>query len=84
MAKYLKGVQTITSEPEVIVVVGQSEEQNAIDEAKCLNLRTVTILDTNSNPNIADLFIPASDDSSSGIPLILDELAEAVLAGQNS
>jgi ribosomal protein S2 len=43
-----------------------------------------TILDTNSNPNIADLFIPASDDSSSGIPLILDELAEAVLAGQNS
>jgi ribosomal protein S2 len=39
---------------------------------------------TNSNPNIADLFIPASDDSSSGIPLILDELAEAVLAGQNS
>ena len=84
LAKYLKGVQTITSEPEVIVVVGQSEEQNAIDEAKCLNLRTITILDTNSNPNIADLFIPASDDSSSGIPLILNELADAVLAGQNS
>merc|ERR1712094_77845 len=33
LAKYLKGVQTMISEPEVIVVVGQSEEQNAIDEA---------------------------------------------------
>tara|TARA_B100001094_G_scaffold330526_1_gene395941 strand:+ start:10901 stop:11578 length:678 start_codon:yes stop_codon:yes gene_type:complete len=83
LAKYLKGVQTMTSEPEVIVVVGQHEEQNAIDEAKCLNLRTITILDTNSNLNQADLFIPASDDSSSGIPIILDELADAVLIGQN-
>ena len=82
LSKYLAGVCSMTSEPDVVVVVGQQEEQNAINECRCLGLRTITILDTNSNPDLADLYIPASDDSAHGIPIILNKLAKAILIGR--
>nr|YP_009646389.1 ribosomal protein S2 [Chloroparvula japonica]QBX98152.1 ribosomal protein S2 [Chloroparvula japonica] len=82
LSKYLAGVCSMTSEPDVVVVVGQQEEQNAINECNCLGIRTLTLLDTNSNPAFADLYIPASDDSAHGVPIILNQLANAINIGR--
>jgi len=41
-------------------------------------LRTITILDTNCDPQLTDLFIPANDDSTKSIDLILNQLTEAL------
>ena len=66
------------SEPDVVIIVGQKEEAIALNECKKLNLRTVTLLDTNCNPNAADLFVPVNDDSIKAIRYVLNEFAEAI------
>ena len=82
LEKYLSGLQTMTSIPDVVIIIGQLEEINAVKECKKLNLRNITILDTDCNPMLADLFIPANDDSVSSIRLILNELVQSILIGQ--
>jgi len=49
---------------------------------KKLGLRTITILDTDCDPKLADLFIPANDDSVSSLELILNQLCSAINAGK--
>ncbi len=48
------------------------------DGNKSSMLRTITLLDTNCDPAFADLFIPANDDSTKSIELILNQLTDAL------
>jgi small subunit ribosomal protein S2 len=57
---------------------------NAVKECNKLGIRTITLLDTNCDPSLADLVIPANDDSIRSVELIMNELKEAVLKGQST
>lgn len=78
---YLGGLQEMNQLPDVVIIIGQKEEMNAVLECKKLGLRSITILDTDCDPQLADLFIPANDDSVSSIELILTELTNAIRRG---
>jgi len=82
LSRYLKGIKNMEKIPDIVIIIGQSEEMNALKECKKLGIRTITILDTDCDPSLADLFIPANDDSISSIKLLLDEFVEAVKKGQ--
>lgn len=82
LSKYLGGVKKMTALPDIVIIVGQSRELNAVQECNRLGIRTITILDTNSDPDLADFFIPANDDSLRSIELILMKLSEAIVRGQ--
>lgn len=82
LEKYLSGLQTMTEIPDVVIIIGQVEEMNAVKECQKLGLRNITILDTNCNPLSADLFVPANDDSVSSIKIILNEFVESIIIGQ--
>ena len=68
--------------PDVVIIVGQLEEMNAVRECQKLGIRSITILDTDCNPTLADLFIPANDDSVASLQLILNSFLEAIRQGQ--
>jgi small subunit ribosomal protein S2 len=68
--------------PDIVVLVGQPKEVNAVKECNKLGIRTITLLDTNCDPSLADLIIPANDDSIRSVELILNELKEAIQKGQ--
>ena len=70
--------------PDIVIIIGQSEEINAVRECKKLGIRTITILDTDCDPSLADLFIPANDDSISSIKLLLGECVKAIKKGQQN
>jgi small subunit ribosomal protein S2 len=82
LERYLGGLKDMTKLPDIVIIVGQVEEMNAVLECKKLGLRSITILDTDCDPKLADLFIPANDDSVSSIRLILNELSSAISQGQ--
>lgn len=82
LERYLGGLKEMERFPDVVIIVGQTEEMNAVLECKKLGLRSITILDTDCDPLLADLFIPANDDSVSSIRAILSELTQAILAGR--
>jgi small subunit ribosomal protein S2 len=63
-------------------VVDARKEYLALREARKLNIPTVGVLDTDSDPDTVDVAIPANDDSIRAIEIILNELADAVAIGK--
>lgn len=82
LQKYLGGVKNMKALPDVVIIIGQPEEMNAVRECQKLGIRTVTILDTNCDPTFADLFIPANDDSVASLQYILSQFLTAIQLGQ--
>lgn len=78
LRKYLGGIESMKSEPDVVIIVGQKEEAIALNECEKLGIRTITLLDTNCNPDSADLFIPVNDDSIKAIRSVLTYLSTEI------
>ena len=78
----LGGVRKMTRLPGAVVVVDARKEYLALREAHKLEIPTVGILDTDSDPDTVDVAIPANDDSIRAIEIILNELADAVAIGK--
>ncbi len=74
-------IAELTRLPAAIFVVDIMKEHIAIAEAKRLNIPTFAIVDTNSNPNQVDHPIPANDDASTSIKVIVEVITKAVEEG---
>jgi small subunit ribosomal protein S2 len=73
----LDGVRKMSRLPAAVVVVDAKKEYLALREAQKLNIPTVGVLDTDSDPDTVDVAIPANDDSIRAVEIILSELAAA-------
>ena len=74
-------IANMTRLPAAVFVVDISKEHIAISEARKLNIPTFAIVDTNSDPNEVDFAIPANDDSSTSIRVIVDTLIAGIKEG---
>ena len=74
-------ISHLTRLPSAIFIVDIKKEHIAVAEAKKLNIPTFGIVDTNSNPNEVDFVIPANDDASKSIEVIMDSIAAAITEG---
>jgi small subunit ribosomal protein S2 len=72
--RFLGGVATLKSMPELIVVGSATEDKIAIAEAQRMNIPVVAITDTDVNPTEIDYPIPANDDAPKAVELILQSL----------
>ncbi|WP_267383596.1 30S ribosomal protein S2 [Cyanobacterium sp. uoEpiScrs1] len=81
--KYLGGIKTMRKPPDIVVVVDQRREYNAISECQKLGIPIISLLDTNCDPDFADIPIPANDDAIRSIKLILGKLADAIYEGRH-
>jgi len=78
----LQGVRTMSRLPGAVIVVDAKKEYLALCEARKLEIATIGLLDTDSDPDTVDVAIPANDDSIRAIDLLLNELADAVAIGK--
>ena len=114
LMKFFGGIKNLKDIPDLVFIIGQDSEMNAVREclklqkmnsipAKTLDidprsgkpgsgaskksiskdtnvqgLRTITLLDTNCDPELADLFIPANDDSAKSLNILLDEFTKVL------
>jgi len=74
-------IADLTRLPAAIFIVDISKEHIAVAEAKRLNIPTFAVVDTNSDPNQVDYVIPANDDASTSIELIVGTVVAAVEEG---
>jgi small subunit ribosomal protein S2 len=81
LEKNLGSIADLSRLPAAIFVVDISKEHIAIAEARKLNIPTFAIVDTNSDPNIVDFPIPANDDASKSISLIVGKMVLAIEEG---
>jgi len=80
----LGGLTTMVQVPDIAIVVDPKREATAIAECKKLGITIISILDTNCDPNLIDIPIPANDDAVRSIKLIISTLADAIIIGKQS
>jgi small subunit ribosomal protein S2 len=78
----LEGIRTMAKLPGAMFVIDVNREVNALREARTLGIPTVCLVDTDGNPDLADIAIPGNDDSMRSIEVIVREIAEAIRQGK--
>lgn len=83
LEKVLGSIADLTRLPAALFIVDVMKEKIAVREAHRLGIPVFAIVDTNSNPEGIDFVIPANDDASQSIKLIVGSMVEAVREGLN-
>ena len=81
LEKNLGSIADLTRLPAALFVVDVLKEQIAVREANRLGIPVFGIVDTNSNPDNIDFIIPANDDASKSVEVILDACCAAISEG---
>ena len=81
LEKNLGSIADLTRLPSAIFVVDVMKEHIAVHEANRLGIPVFAIVDTNSNPNDVDFVIPANDDATKSVEVILDAFCAAIAEG---
>mgnify|MGYP005682032975 FL=1 len=82
LRKYLDGIKTMSTLPDVVIIIDQKREITAVAECRKLGIPVVSILDTNCDPDLVDIPIPGNDDAVRSIKLILTLLTDSIIRGQ--
>jgi small subunit ribosomal protein S2 len=84
LERYLGGIKYMTGLPDIVIILDQQEEYTALRECITLGIPTISLIDTNSDPDLANFSIPANDDSIASIRFILNKLVFAICEGRSS
>jgi len=81
LEKNLGSIADMARIPAALFIVDINKEKIAVAEARKLNIPIFAMVDTNTDPNLIDFPIPANDDASKSIALIMNVVGSAVAEG---
>lgn len=81
LEKNLGSIADLTRLPSALFIVDVMKEHIAVHEANRLGIPVFAIVDTNSNPDNIDFMIPANDDASKSIEVIITACCDAIAEG---
>ncbi|MBY0451090.1 MAG: 30S ribosomal protein S2 [Cyanobacteria bacterium] len=82
LERSLGGMKEMRGMPDVIFVIDQKRELNAVLEANKAGVPVVAMVDTNCDPALINYAIPGNDDAIRSIRLITSKMADAILEGR--
>nr|WOR84744.1 ribosomal protein S2 [Incarvillea compacta] len=84
LQRYLGGIKYMKKLPDIVIILDQQKESTALCECITLGIPTISLIDTDCDPDLADLPIPANDDSIATMRLILQKLVFAICKGRSN
>ena len=81
MARNFDGIAGITALPGAIFVIDVSYEEIAVREAARMNVPSIGLVDTNSDPTLLTYPIPGNDDATKSVRIIVETIVEAITQG---
>lgn len=81
MEKVLGGIAQLGRVPAALFIVDIGHEHIALAEAKRLGISTFGVVDTNCDPNKVDFAVPANDDATKSIAIIVNYITAAIQEG---
>lgn len=81
LEKNLGSIADLTRLPAALFVIDVQKEANAVKEAKRLNIPVFAMVDTCCDPTNIDYVIPANDDATKSIAVVLDTVTTAIQEG---
>jgi small subunit ribosomal protein S2 len=76
--KYFDGIRDMDKIPAALFIVDVKREHNAVAEARKLKVPVVALVDTNSDPDLADYPIAANDDAIRSVRLLMSVIAQVI------
>jgi small subunit ribosomal protein S2 len=81
MTRNFDGIAGLTGLPGAMFVVDTSYEEIAVAEAKRMNIPSIGLVDTNSDPTQLTYPIPGNDDATKSVRIIIETIVEAITSG---
>lgn len=81
MEKFIGSIADLTRLPAALFIMDIMKEHIAVAEAQRLNIPTIAVCDTNTDPTVIDFPIPANDDATKSIELIMNIMIKAIEEG---
>ncbi|HOZ81603.1 MAG TPA: 30S ribosomal protein S2, partial [Bacteroidia bacterium] len=81
MEKLIGSIADLTRLPAALFIVDVLKEHIAVSEAQKLGIPTIAICDTNTDPTLIDFPVPANDDATKSISLIMNAMIKAIEEG---
>jgi small subunit ribosomal protein S2 len=79
LQRFLGGIRNMSQPPTIMFVVDLNKESIAVKEAKKLGIPIVAIVDTNCDPDMADVVIPGNDDAIRAVRLVTQKISDVIL-----
>ncbi|MGL5205230.1 MAG: 30S ribosomal protein S2 [Metamycoplasmataceae bacterium] len=83
LQKNLQGIRNMNSAPQFMIIADPMDDLIAVKESRKRNVKIIGIIDTDCDPELVDLGIPANDDSIKSLNLIITILADAIVEAKN-
>ncbi len=77
--KRFGGIKYMEKLPDALLILGMKKDAIAVKEARTKKITIIGIADSDTDPTLANYFIPANDDAISSVKYILDEIKKVVL-----
>lgn len=84
LRRLFNGIKNMSKLPDAVIFTSQLKDSLAIQECLRLGIPTISIVDSNCNPDLIPYPIPANDDSSSSINFILNYLVNSINSGYST
>jgi len=81
LEKFFGGIADVKDLPQALFIVDAKRELSAVKEANRRGIPVISMVDTNSDPDLIDYVIPVNDDAVSSIKLIVEKMGESVEEG---
>lgn len=82
--RFFGGISDLKKKPDALFLIGSYDEKIALKEAKSADIPVIAIVDTNANPEDIDYPIPANDDATKSIKLMVDTVAKVINENRGS
>jgi len=84
LERFFEGVRGLDSLPDALFVVDPMRENITVKEANLTDTPLVAMADSDSDPDLVDLVIPANDDAAKSISFIVEQIGQAYSAGREA
>jgi small subunit ribosomal protein S2 len=78
----MRGIRNMTQLPGALLIIDPKREKIAVAEARKLEIPTISLADTDCDPDRVDILIPGNDDAIRAIEIVVKHLADAVAEGR--
>ena len=84
LERFFGGIRELKGKPDALFIIDPSREKVAVLEASRNNIPMLALIDSNTNPDLIDIPVPANDDAVKSIQYIVNAIVEGYTAGKKS
>jgi small subunit ribosomal protein S2 len=79
-----EGIRNMSKLPDVVFIFGLDKDITCARESKRKGIKIISIVDSNTNPDITDYPIPANDDAISAVKYIVEKVEETIISSKRA